>query len=129
MFYVNTDDKDNLVFSNEPKPDFAQVLEAVDMVKHFETFRAVERIWEAATREHVKEHGDGGTCVIGAGIEVLYIPQKTKKLKGLKSFKIASQPSCCQGSINWEGERLQKALDYLTREGITSARYSPGWMD
>jgi hypothetical protein len=109
--------------------DGVQVLEAVDLAEFIQAFTDAQILWNQVTAEYVKENGDGGTCVLGAGIEIAYIPKQNKSLRGLKALKVCHQPHCCQGSINWEGERLEQVMELLRRRGIKNPKYNPGWMD
>ena len=128
MFYVK-EQENGFDFSDTPKDDYVQVLEKNDMQVLEPLFKEASDLWYSLTKDYVAVNGDGGSCVIGAGIEVPYIDKKTPKLKGLKAVKVISQPRCCLGSINWEGERLQAVKDFLISKNIINTRYNSGWMD
>ncbi len=129
MFYVKDLNNKEFDFSDTPKPDYVQVIERKDLEVLKPVIEKAQELWETLTRDYIRVHGDGGSCVIGAGIEILFIEKKTPKLRKLKEIKILHQPNCCQGSINWEGERLEVVQLYLKNNGIENTRYNSGWMD
>jgi hypothetical protein len=131
MFYAKKT-KDGFEFCEFRLHDdvnLVQIFENDDLEKLAPTIERAHFLWEKLTSDYVKENGDQGTCVLGAGIEVLYIAKRTPKLKKLTTKMIIRQPRCSQGATCWEAERLQRVLDYLTENGIENARYNPGRMD
>jgi hypothetical protein len=83
-----------------------------------------KELWNSKTQEYVKNNGDIGTCVLGAGIEVWFLPTKCKKPRKLM---IIGQPCCAQGSICWE-HSVDEIIAYLKEYGI-EANYNCGFMD
>lgn len=128
MFFAKNENE-TILLSDVYKTDYVQVFEDKDMGKIREISKEIEKFWNKITSEYVIKNGDGGTCVLGAGIEILHIPKKTKKLRKLKRKLIINQPTCCQGSLNWEGERLARVIALLKEQGILNPRYNQGFMD
>jgi hypothetical protein len=67
----------------------------------------------AAERVANGEMRDPGTCVMGAGIAVNYLPARARNTT---ERKIITQPPGYQGSLSWEGAPCREAL-------------AAGWMD
>ena len=128
MFYTK-ECTNGFEFSDTPQEDFVQVFEKDDLHKLNSVINEASNLWEKLTKEYIDQNGDQGSCVIGAGIEVLVIPQRTPKLKKLKAVKIIDQPRCAQGSICWEGQRLKDVQAFLKENGIVNSKYNAGWMD
>lgn len=130
MFYFTVDNEYNLIISDKKEDGYIQVFEEKDLPKIQKIIKEAETLWNNLTKEYLKkEKGDWGTCVLGAGIQIPYIPKETKKLKKLTHLQIINQPNCCQGSVNWEGERLKAVLNFLKNNGIENAKYNAGYMD
>lgn len=98
----------------------------IETPKFIAAVESAKEIWKRSCEAHFKQHGDSGTCVMGAGIYIDLIPLRCRKPQ--KYFIIrAHEVSCCQGSTNWESGR-QEVLDYLKAQGI-EAHYEWGIMD
>jgi len=128
MFYID-EKKEIITTSDTPQEGYLQVFEKHDLIEFQGVFEEAEDYWNKITREYVDINGDGGSCVLGAGISILFITKKTPALRGLSSKKVISQPRCCQGSINWEGDRLEKVKAFLSARGVMNVHYNYGWLD
>lgn len=83
-------------------------------------------LWKAKCESNYAEHGDNGSCVLGAGIYVYFIPKGHRK-EEKRMIICASDVSCCQGSLNWE-IGINDILSYLKENGI-DAKFEYGTMD
>jgi len=94
-----------------------------DLEKFVPFFNEAQQTWREKTVAHVKKHGDTGTCIIGDGIFVNYIPPRCRKAKPLKVVS----PQGAQGSYNYE-QFKDEIMEYLRREGV-DCYYRWGRMD
>ncbi len=83
-------------------------------------------MWTEICNKNFEKYGDEGSCVVGSGIKILYIP---KGCRNPRFTKIISQDSVssCQGSLNWE-RGVDDVVKYLIDNGI-ECTYSCGRMD
>lgn len=88
-------------------------------------FRA-EKLWSSICKENFDKDGDSGSCVLGAGIYINFLPKGCRKPRAMTIIN-SSDVSCCQGSLNWERGK-DKVLKYLLDYGI-EAGYDWGRMD
>lgn len=86
--------------------------------------KMARNLWNTRTQEYVKENGDIGTCVLGAGITVWYIPPRCRRPRELM---IIPSPACAQGSVCWEHSK-DEVMEYLKKYGIET-NYEWGRMD
>lgn len=101
--------------------------EAEINTSEFSTIVATAKaMWEALCIAHYAEHGDTGTCVLGAGIYCMAIPKgkrKPRKHTLISALSVAQ----AQGSTHWESGK-SAVLAYLRANGISCA-YEYGFMD
>jgi hypothetical protein len=83
-------------------------------------------LWRLRCEEYVAKHGDVGSCVIGAGIEVDYLPPRCRHVR-CKCIISADDVAAAQGSITWETS-TDEVLKFLRDNGI-EAYYNPGRMN
>lgn len=84
-------------------------------------------MWRNRAEKYYKAHGDCGTCVLGAGIEIYYLaPRCRNPIK--KMIIRAHDITPVQGSMVWEHD-VQTVIDWLAANGIADAHYNPGFMD
>lgn len=57
--------------------------------------------WKERCKEYVAEHGDEGSCVMGAGFFIYYLPKRAKTPRK-KMLISAHSVSAAQGSVTWE---------------------------
>lgn len=88
---------------------------------------AVRDVWRSQIRDYVKKHGDMGTCVLGAGIAVYWVPKGKRKIVH-KMVISADDVTCAQGSITWE-HSVRAMIELLAEGGLEGAFYEPGNMD
>lgn len=79
--------------------------------------------WTTATERYLAEHGDQGTCVIGAGIAIRF---KGPRKRTDEDLIIIASPGR-QGSLAWE-DSVNQVLEFLRQGGI-EAHYCSGRMD
>lgn len=91
-----------------------------------EIVATAKAMWEASCIAHYAEHGDTGSCVLGAGIYCRVIPKG--KRKAIDHMLIpAESVAQAQGSTNWESGR-KEVLEYMRANGVSCA-YEYGFMD
>ena len=78
-------------------------------------------LWSKRTHEYLCEHGDQGSCVIGAGIKVMLI---NKRCRTPRDTTIIKTPKNTQGSLAWENS-LDEILDFMRFRGL-DATYECG---
>lgn len=83
-------------------------------------------MWRVICKENFADIGDVGSCVVGAGIEINYIPKGCRKARR-KQIISSHDVAQCQGSINWEHGH-EKVVDFLKFKGIDCA-FNWGRMD
>lgn len=79
--------------------------------------------WATSAAEYVAKHGDQGTCVLGAGIGVMFL---AKRKRVAEELVLIPAPGG-QGSLTWEAS-VEEVLGVLRSRGV-DAFYMPGWMD
>lgn len=84
-------------------------------------------MWTRCCSKYMRNHGDVGSCVIGAGISVPYVPKGCRKPRS-RMIISSSQVTGAQGSLVWE-ESVAGILQYLHEHGVPGAFYNPGRMD
>jgi hypothetical protein len=85
-----------------------------------------KQMWDAASKEEFSKTGDRGSCIMGDGIEILYVPprcRKPQKLMIIPSRTVAY----AQGSLHYEATK-DVALRFLEENGI-ECQYNYGRMD
>lgn len=82
--------------------------------------------WRALCEKNLKNFGDTGTIVMGAGIAISYIPPRCRYARSHIIIH-ANEVSRCQGALNWE-TNISSILDFLRANGV-DAYYEPGRMD
>jgi hypothetical protein len=99
-------------------------------IKELDTMRGVidqaKEMWQKRCDEYIRRYGDNGTCVLGAGISVYYIPKRCRKAI---SGRIITQNDVtnAQGSLVWE-KSVDEVIGFLKTNGI-ECFYNPGNMD
>lgn len=85
-------------------------------------------LWRLRCREYLAEHGDVGSCVVGAGIMASESAPRAGRKRPRRQLIDAWAVSCgAQGSLVWE-ESQQEMVDYLRSRGI-EAHYVIGSLD
>lgn len=90
------------------------------------TIEAAKQLWKSSCEENYKKYGDEGSCVIGAGICIYFIPPKCRN-PTVRQIISSNEVSCAQGSLNWE-RGLDEVIEFLSKNWI-EAKYIPGYMD
>lgn len=85
-----------------------------------------KEMWSEICAKNVASYGDRGSCVVGAGIAVYYVPKGCRKL-GAKIIIAAHNVAKAQGSVTWE-DGMEAVIEFLKENNI-NAFYEPGWMD
>lgn len=88
--------------------------------------RQAKQMWAERCAEYVKNYGDRGTCVLGAGIEIDFIPPRCRTPRRMMLIS-ASSVCNAQGSIVWEDSK-DEIINFLRENGI-ECRYAWGNMD
>jgi hypothetical protein len=83
-------------------------------------------LWKRQCDKYISEHGDQGTCVLGAGIEVWYLAPRCR-IHRTHMIISQHQVTGAQGSLVWEAS-VNEVLAFLKSEGII-AFYNQGRMD
>lgn len=83
-------------------------------------------LWKEICKDNFEKYGDEGSCVLGAGIEIKYLPKKCRKYRH-KFIIEENEVSKCQGSLNWE-RRIEEVLEFLKKNNI-EAHYNSGYLD
>lgn len=95
-----------------------------DLDKLQPLFQHAAELWLTKQIEYATERGDVGTCVLGAGIQVLYMAPRKRKA----TYKvIIPAPGYRQGACTWEASK-NEILELLSKFGV-EASYNPGFMD
>jgi hypothetical protein len=85
-----------------------------------------KKLWLEASKKEFELHGDTGSCIMGDGIQIYFIPPRCRKPQTL--FIIRShEVAFCQGSLHYE-KTYKVAIDYLKQHGI-DCFYNYGRMD
>lgn len=83
-------------------------------------------MWKKICEENFVKYGDEGSCVVGAGISIYFIPPRCRNYR--RSYIIrADDVTNCQGSLSWERD-IEKVIEYLKNNGI-DCHYNGGRMD
>lgn len=99
-----------------------------DLTPYFyNTIAAAHGLWKELAQKYYKAHGDCGTCVLGAGIEINFFGKGCRN-PGKKMLIRAHDISPAQGSMVWEHD-VQTVIAFLKQHGVEDARYNPGFMD
>lgn len=103
--------------------------EEVDLTCNGNLVRAImeaKQVWSKACAEFIRLRGDVGSCVLGAGISIDYIPKgkrSPRRLMVISQYDVAR----AQGSVVWEDSK-DLALEVFKEHGIAT-HYSWGSMD
>jgi hypothetical protein len=92
--------------------------------KFVRTCEMAKALWERRCKEYVAEHGHEGSCVIGAGFTVWYLPPRGRKPR---PKMILDSPSGSQGSNTWEASTDEIAQVF--KDAGIKAAYAWGRMD
>jgi hypothetical protein len=99
---------------------------SADLLKMKSVIDTAREMWLEASRKEFQKTGDRGSCIVGDGITVYFIPPKCRK--PVEFFIIrSSSVAFAQGSLHYEAT-MQIALDYLKENGV-ECRYNHGRMD
>ena len=106
-----------------------ECFEQVDLTCNVSLVNAILKaklIWSDACTKFMEQHGDTGSCVMGAGISIDFIPKGKRTPRRLM---VISQYDVCsaQGSVVWEDSK-DLALKVFEDHGIAT-HYSWGMMD
>jgi hypothetical protein len=97
-----------------------------DLEKMRSLIAKATEIWKEASLKEFQKTGDRGSCVLGDGITIYYIPPRCRK--PVELFIIPSRTvAFAQGSLHYEAN-YHLALDFLRENGV-ECRYNHGWMD
>lgn len=84
------------------------------------------KLWAEKCEAYVKENGDVGSCVIGAGIEIEVIPKGCRKPR--RQIVISNHDvTRVQGSCVWEASQ-REVVQFLKDKGI-ECRFNYGILD
>jgi hypothetical protein len=97
-----------------------------DMEKMKTVIETAREMWDEQAKKEFEKYGDRGSCIVGDGIVVSYIPPRCRKPTELFIIR-SSSVAYCQGNLHYEAT-LHVALDYLKSHGI-ECRYNHGRMD
>lgn len=85
-------------------------------------------LWRQRCEEYVKQNGDVGTCVCGAGIVVPYLGKHKRYADEKKIISAVSVAGRAQGSCVWEAS-VKEVIQFLEASGVKGASYDCGYMD
>jgi len=102
------------------------VFETSDLASVAPHIEEAKKVWEARCDQYMRQHGDSGTCVLGAGIAIRFRPPRCRSYR-LKTIISASEVCNAQGSLVWEDSR-KEVQDLLKSKGIDTI-YEWGNMD
>jgi hypothetical protein len=94
--------------------------------KHHEALDQAREMWRSRCDAFLAQHGDEGTSVLGAGIEVDIIPARCRHYRPITVIS-ASSVTRAQGASVWE-DSVRDIIAFLGQHGI-EAHYNPGRMD
>ena len=98
-----------------------------DMDEAFWTVvKQAKQMWADECEQYMKNEGDVGTCVLGAGIEVDYLRKRCRNPTSYMLIR-AHDVTGAQSSLVWE-KNVGCIVSYLRANGI-KARYACGRMD
>ena len=97
-----------------------------DLVKFQNAIDCAKTLWRDRCQAYLDKNGDQGTCVLGAGITIEYLPPRCRT-PCANTIIEASEICAAQGSLVWE-DSIKEVLSYLEGRGV-EARYNPGRMD
>lgn len=90
-----------------------------------QTILSALKLWTQRCAVYMEMNGDRGSCVLGAGIAVNYIPRRCRTPRN--HIIIPVPHTAGQGSLTWECA-VEEVLRFLDERGI-EAFYEPGHMD
>lgn len=85
-----------------------------------------KHLWEARCKQYMTVYGDCGSCVLGAGISINFIPKGKRTPRRLQVIR-AMDICRAQGSLVWEDSK-DEVLRVFERAGI-EVFYNWGNMD
>lgn len=91
-------------------------MKQAELSKYNEVVNNARDMWMVSAEEHFNEHGDVGSCVLGAGIKVEVVPPRCRKPRSLMLIS-ANEVAKCQGSLHWE-HNVQEIVNYLRGQGL-----------
>lgn len=96
------------------KPEFIAIIEEAT------------KMWEQSCIEDFEQNGDRGSCVMGAGFFIFYIPPRCRK--PIRHMVISARKVArAQGSVNWEAG-YEKVLNFMKSKGL-DVYYDWGYLD
>jgi len=99
---------------------------SADLLKMKSVIDTAREMWLEASRKEFQKTGDRGSCIMGDGITVYFIPPRCRK--PVELFIIPSREvAFAQGSLHYEAT-VDLALNFLREKGIV-CRYNHGRMD
>lgn len=107
--------------------DAIDVYQPIDIDERYRyVITKASALWETRCKAYLNAHGDQGTCVLGAGIEIYYLAPRCRR-PGKKMIISASRICAAQGASVWESS-VKEVLEYLRKRGI-ECQYNSGNMD
>lgn len=105
--------------------DLVHAYQDADIEKMHGVIQQARALWKKKTREYVEKHGDVGTCVLGAGIQIWYLPSRCRRPR---LHTIVSSPGVAQGSVCWEYSK-DEVMEFMRSAGFKDLSYAWGRMD
>jgi hypothetical protein len=98
--------------------------------KDLESFDSIimqaSELWRNRCLEYLQKYGDNGTCVIGAGFKVYYLPPRCRRPR-YRMVLSASSVTKYQGSFVWESSK-DEIREFFRSKGL-EVFYDSGNMD
>ena len=91
-----------------------------------EVINKATEMWKESANAHYEQHGDYGTCVLGAGIKVYMVPKGCRNERSVMLIP-AYDVARCQGSCHWE-VGAEDVVAFLRDNGLP-AFFDYGRMD
>ena len=86
--------------------------------------KRAKALWVSRCNEYIERHGEAGTCVVGAGFAVWYLPPRGRKPQ---EKMVVIPPVNLQRSITWESSK-DEIQRFFENNGIKT-HYKMGSMD
>jgi hypothetical protein len=102
-----------------------KVYEHEDIEALLPTIERARQLWTQRCAESAREHGDAGTCVIGAGFYLSFLPEKSRKPRAWL-FLSADSVTPYQGAGVWE-KSVREVHRFLKDNGV-ECEYESGNM-
>lgn len=86
--------------------------------------KKAKQLWVQRCNEYINKNGEAGTCVVGAGFAVWYLPPRARKPQ---QKMVIVPPKNLQRSITWESSK-DEIMGFF-KENAIEVEYKMGAMD